>query len=109
MNLKELLHTSSILLVGDTYGSLRETAFSMYLLKEMSRSALDRVMGFKCDGKMRGLAFKTDFWTLVTDIVSQDSEFEGCATMFFDQALCENKRICEVEAAELNQSVISLL
>ncbi len=109
MNLKELLDTSSVLLVGDTYGSLREAAFSIYLLKEMSRSALDSVVGFLCDGQMRGLAFKADFWTLVTDIACQDSEFESCAMTFFHQASCKRRRTYEVQAAELNESVVALL
>ncbi|MDD1721149.1 MAG: class I SAM-dependent methyltransferase, partial [Euryarchaeota archaeon] len=109
MNLKELLNTESILLVGDSYGSLGETAFSIYLLKEMLHSALDNVAAFMCDGKMRGLAFKTDFWTLVTDIAHQDSEFESCAATLFDQVSCNNRQTYVVGVAEFNQSVITLL
>ncbi|MGZ4906122.1 MAG: hypothetical protein ACXV5T_05215 [Halobacteriota archaeon] len=109
MNLKESLNTESILLVGDTYGSLRESAFSIYLLKEMSDSALDNVVAFVCDEKVRALAFKTDFWTLVTDIVYQDSEFERCATGLFHNARSRNRRTCTLKAAELNQSVMTLL
>ncbi|MGZ4907493.1 MAG: hypothetical protein ACXV5F_02395 [Halobacteriota archaeon] len=109
MNLKELLNTESILLVGDTYGSLSETAFSIYLLNEMLSSALDSVVAFICDGKMRGLAFKMDFWTLVTDIARQDSEFENRAANLFHQASCKNRQTYVVEADEFNQSVIALL
>ncbi len=109
MNLKELLNTESILLAGDTYGSLREAAFSTYLLKEMPRSELHSVAAFVCDGKMRGLAVKTDFWTLVTDIAFRDSEFESCAATLFQQASCKNRRTYVMEVAEFNQAVMALL
>ncbi len=73
MDLKQLLNTDNILLVGDTYSSLREAAFSTFLLNEMLHLELDCVVAFICGGKMRGLALKTDFWTLVTDIACYNS------------------------------------
>ena len=109
MNLKDLLNTDSVLLVGDTYGSLRESAFSIYLLKEMSDLALNNMVTFVCDGMVRALALKTDFWTPVTDIVYQDSEFERCATVLSYQAKSKDRRTYTLEAAELNQSVVTLL
>ncbi len=109
MNLKEVLSTDSILLVGDTYGSLKETTFSIFLLKEMLNSPLDSMTAFICEGRMRGIAFKTDFWTLVTDIARQDSEFESSAQTVFQQAACNNRSTQTVETAEFNQAVMTLL
>ncbi len=109
MNLKEVLKTESVLLVSDTYGGLRDTAFSKFLLQEMLDSALDSVAAFVCDGNIRGLAFKTDFWTLVTDIAYQDPEFGSYAATLFHHASRSNRRTYELSAAELNESVLRLL
>ncbi len=109
MDLKQLLNTDNILLVGDTYSSLREAAFSTFLLNEMLHLELDRIVAFICDGKMRGLALKTDFWTLVTDIACYNSEFESNASILFQQASCHDKVTYKLEPAEFNQSVVTLL
>ncbi|MGB9372022.1 MAG: hypothetical protein WCB79_08860, partial [Halobacteriota archaeon] len=69
MDLKQLLNATSVLLVDDTYAGLRDTTFSKYLLREMLDSPSDAIVSFVCDGHIRGIVFKQDFWTLVTDIV----------------------------------------
>lgn len=108
MDLKQVLEAPSVLLVDNTYAGLKDTAFSKYLLAEMVGSPVDAVSLFTCDGRIRGIAFKQDFWTLVTDIVRQDPEFESYAVALFDSADCEKKRLA-VEATDFHGAVVTLL
>src|SRR3974377_393822 len=109
MDLKELLDARSILLVDEHYGGLKDTTFSKYLIRQMLHSSLDAVAAFICDGRMRGLAFQRDFWTLVTEIVYLDSEFESCAATLFQETPCEERRSYAVDAADFNRSIMALL
>jgi len=109
MDLRELLNARSILLVDDNYGGLKDTTFSKYLINQMLHSSLDAVAAFICDGQMRGLAFQRDFWTLVTDIVHLDSEFESCAETLFQETPSKQRRSYTVDAADFNRSVMALL
>jgi len=109
MDLKQLLDTTSVLLVDNTYAGLSDTAFSKYLLREMLDSRVDAVVSFVCDGKVRGLGFKQDFWTLLTDIVKHDVEFDACARRLYQEAKSEDKRLFTVEAADFNAALCVLL
>ena len=109
MDLKQVLDAPSVLLVDNIYAGLKETAFSKYLLAEMIGSAIDAVSAFICDGRIRGIAFKQDFWMLVTDIVKYDPEFESYAVALFDSAECERKRSFAVEAADFHGAIVTLL
>src|SRR5665647_3454428 len=77
MDLKQVFNTASVLLVDNTYAGLKDTTFSKYLLTEMINSPLDATAALICDGRIRGVAFKQEFWTLVTDIVRFDPKFES--------------------------------
>lgn len=109
MDLKQVLNTSSILLVDNTYAGLKDTTFSKYLLAEMLDSSLDAITAFICDGRIRGIAFKQDFWTLVTDIVKFDPEFESYAATLRQEAKCNKKQSHTVEAAEFHRAIATLL
>ena len=109
MDLKQVLNTTSVLLVDNTYAGLKDTTFSKYLLAEMLGSPLNATKAFICDGRIRGIAFKQDFWTLVTDIVRFDPEFESYATALFQGARCNEKQSYTVEAAEFHRAIGTLL
>ncbi|MGZ4863385.1 MAG: hypothetical protein ACXV5H_02200 [Halobacteriota archaeon] len=109
MELKQLLNTTSILLVDNTYAGLKDTTFSKYLLKEMIDSPLDATAAFICDGRIRGVAFKQDFWTLVTDIVRFDPEFESYAAALLQKTKCDQKHSYTAEAADFHQAIVTLL
>jgi hypothetical protein len=109
MDLKQVLDAPSVLLVDNTYAGLKDTAFSKYLLAETVGSPVDAVLSFICDGRIRAIAFKQDFWTLVTDIVKHDPEFESYAAAVFDSADFERKRSLAVEAADFHAAVVTLL
>jgi hypothetical protein len=109
MDLKQVLNTSSVLLVDDTYAGLKDTTFSKYLLTEMLDSPLDAITAFICDGRIRGIAFKQDFWTLVTDIVKFDPEFESYAAALRQEAKCNQKQSHTVEAADFHRAIVTLL
>ena len=109
MDLRQVLNTSSVLLVDDTYAGLKDTTFSKYLLAEMLDSPLDAITSFICDGRIRGIAFKQDFWTLVTDIVKFDPEFESYAATLRQEAKCNKKQSHTVEAAEFHRAIATLL
>jgi len=109
MDLRQVLNTSSVLLVDDTYAGLKDTTFSKYLLAEMLDSPLDAITAFICDGRIRGIAFKQDFWTLVTDIVKFDPEFESYAATLRQEAKCNKKQSHTVEAAEFHRAIATLL
>jgi hypothetical protein len=109
MDLKQVLNNSSVLLVDDTYAGLKDTTFSKYLLAEMLDSPLDAITSFICDGRIRGIAFKQDFWTLITDIVKFDPEFESYAAALRQEAKCNQKQSHTVEAAEFHRAIATLL
>jgi SAM-dependent methyltransferase len=109
MDLKQLLNATSVLLVDDTYAGLRDTTFSKYLLREMLDSPIDGIVSFICDGQIRGIAFKQDFWTLVTDIVRFDSEFDRYARALHQGVKSDNKRSFVMEAADFHAAVCALL
>jgi SAM-dependent methyltransferase len=109
MDLKQVLNTTSVLLVDNTYAGLKDTTFSKYLLAEMLDSPLDATTAFICDGRIRGVAFKQDFWTLVTDIVRFDPEFESYAAALLQGAKCNKKQSCTVEAADFHRAIVTLL
>jgi hypothetical protein len=109
MDLKQVLNTTSVLLVDNTYAGLKDTTFSKYLLIEMIDSSLDATAAFICDGRIRGLAFKQDFWTLVTDIVRFDPEFESYAAALLQKTKCDKKKSHTVEAADFHQAIVTLL
>jgi hypothetical protein len=109
MDLKQLLNATSVLLVDDTYAGLRDITFSKYLLREMLDSPIDAIVSFICDGHMRGIAFKQDFWTLVTDIVRFDSEFDRYARALDQRVKSDNKRSFVIEAADFHAAVCALL
>jgi SAM-dependent methyltransferase len=109
MDLKQVLNTTSVLLVDNTYAGLKDTTFSKYLLAEMLDSPLNATKAFICDGRIRGVAFKQDFWTLVTDIVRFDPEFDSYATALLQGARCNKKQSCTVEAADFHRAIVTLL
>jgi len=109
MDLKQLLNATSVLLVDDTYAGLRDTTFSKYLLREMLDSPIDGIVSFICDGQIRGIAFKQDFWTLVTDIVRFDSEFDRYARALHQGVKSDNKRSFVIEAPDFHAAVCALL
>jgi len=109
MDLKQVLNTTSVLLVDNTYAGLKDTTFSKYLLAEMLDSPLNATKAFICDGRIRGVAFKQDFWTLVTDIVRFDPEFESYAEALFQGARCSEKQSFTVEAADFHRAIVTLL
>jgi SAM-dependent methyltransferase len=109
MDLKQLLNTTSVLLVNDTYAGLRDTTFSKYLLREMLGSPIDAIVSFVCDGQIRGIVFKQDFWTLVTDIVRYDPDFDRYARALYQGAKSDNKRSCVIKAADFHAAVCVLL
>jgi hypothetical protein len=109
MDLKQVLNTTSVLLVDNTYAGLKDTTFSKYLLIEMRDSPLNATKAFICDGRIRGVAFKQDFWTLVTDIVRFDPEFESYATALLQGARCNKKQSYTVEAADFHRAIVTLL
>jgi SAM-dependent methyltransferase len=109
MDLKQVLNTTSVLLVDNTYAGLKDTTFSKYLLTEMRDSPLNATKAFICDGRIRGVAFKQDFWTLVTDIVRFDPEFESYATALLQGARCNKKQSYTVEAADFHRAIVTLL
>jgi predicted RNA methylase len=109
MDLKQLLDTQSVLLVDNTYAGLKDTTFSKYLLVEMLGSPIDAIMTFICDGRIRGVAFKHEFWTLVTDIVRFDPEFESYAAALLQEAQCNEKRSYAVKAVDFHRAIVTLL
>ena len=109
MDLKQVLNATSILLVDNTYAGLKDTTFSKYLLAEMLDSPLEAITAFICDGRLRGIAFKQDFWTLVTDIVRFDPEFESYAAALHQEAKCNEKQSHTVEAADFHRAIVTLL
>ena len=109
MDLKQVLDAPSVLLVDNTYAGLKDTSFSNYLLAEMIGSPVDAVSSFICNGQIRGIAFKQDFWTLVTDIVKHDPEFESHAAALFDSVDCERRQSLSSEAADFHGAVVKLL
>jgi hypothetical protein len=109
MDLKQLLNATSILLVDDTYAGLRDTTFSKYLLREMLDSPIDEIVSFVCGNQIRGIGFKQDFWTLVTDIARFDPEFGTYARALFEGAKSENKRSFAVKEADFQAAVCVLL
>src|SRR5660398_210566 len=66
MDLKQVLNTTSVLLVDNTYAGLKDTTFSKYLLAEMLDPPLDATAAFICDGRIRGVAFKPVSYTHLT-------------------------------------------
>ncbi len=106
MDLKQMINAQSVLLVDNTYAGLKDTTFSKYLLVEMLDSQIDETMSFICDGRIRGVAFKQDFWTLVTDIVRFDPEFESYAAALLQETICTKKRSCTVKAADFHRSIV---
>jgi len=109
MDLKKLLSATSVLLVDDTYAGLRDTTFSKFLLREMLDSPIDAIVSFICEGQIRGIVFKQDFWTLVTDIVRFDPEFDSYARTLYQGAKSDNKRSFVIEAADFHAAVCVLL
>jgi hypothetical protein len=109
MDLKQVLTTTNVLLVDNTYAGLKDTTFSKYLLTEMIDSPLDATAAFICDGRIRGVAFKQDFWTLVTDIVRFDPEFESYAAALLQKTKCNKRHSYTVEAADFHQAIVTLL
>jgi hypothetical protein len=109
VDLKQVLDAPSVLLVDNTYAGLKDTAFSKYLLAEMVGSPIEAISSFICEGRIRGIAFKQDFWMLVTDIVKHDPEFESLAAALFDSTDCEKKRSVTIEAVDFHGAIVTLL
>jgi len=109
MDLKQVLNAESVLLVDNTYAGLKDTTFSKYLLVEMRDAPIDATTSFICDGRIRGVAFKQDFWTLVTDIVRFDPEFESYAAALLEETKCTEKRSCTVKTADFHRAIVTHL
>jgi len=109
MDLKQLLNATSVMLVDNTYAGLRDTTFSKFLLREMLDSPIDEIVSFISEGQIRGIAFKQDFWTLVTDIVRLDPDFDSHARALYRAAKSDNKRSFVSDSADFHAAVCVLL
>ena len=77
----------------------------------MRSTPLEIVARFVCKSSAHviGIAFKDKFWTLVTDVVNLDSEFDECATEFFQRARSSKKNTFYLVRSELHDAILVLL
>jgi len=111
LRLSDLFGSDEINLVEGSYAALKETGFSKYILQEMRSKSLEIVAQFVCKNSARvvGIAFKDEFWTLITDVVNLDSQFDKCAKDFFDQVRSSKKITYCLDRSELHDAVLIIL
>jgi len=111
LRLSDLLDSDDINLVESSYAALKETGFSKYILQEMRSKSLEIVAQFICKNSAHvvGIAFKDKFWTLITDVVNLDSQFDKCAKNFFEQVQSSKKITSSLDRSELHDAVLIIL
>jgi hypothetical protein len=111
MRLNDLLKSDNISLVGSSYAALKEIEFSKYILQEMRNQQFEAValLVSKNSNRIMGIAFKDKFWTLVTDVVNMDPEFDKRALDFFERVQCSKKMTFYLTRSELHDAVLFIL
>jgi SAM-dependent methyltransferase len=111
MRLNDLLRSDNISLVGRSYAALKEIEFSKFILQEMRQKQLEAVAVLVCKSSTRiiGIAFKDKFWTLVTDVVNMDPEFDRHALDFFERVQSSKKMTFYLTRSELHDAVLFIL
>lgn len=111
MKVNDLLRSDNISLVRRSYAALKEIEFSKFILQEVLQKQVEAVAVLVCKSSTRitGIAFKDKFWTLVTDVVNMDPDFDKYALDFVDRVQSSKKMTFYVTRSELHDAVLFIL